>query len=66
MITAKTTTPDFPFGDASNPDHRSAMEQWAKELQQDLAEGGYTSKRLEAIDRSQLKKIEKWLKLSPA
>lgn len=53
----------FPNADPRNPEHRKSKEQWAKELERDIEEGGYTSKRLEAADKSVLKRIRKWLAL---
>jgi hypothetical protein len=52
----------FPNADPKNPEHRKSKEEWAKQLRQELAEGGYRTKRHEAADRRQLKIIEKWLK----
>lgn len=60
---AGRTTTDFPFADSFNPEHVKTLAQAASNLREELAEGGYRRKNMEAADRKQLAKLEKWLKL---
>lgn len=60
------TTDDFPFANATNPEHVARMREMEAELVEDLADTStYTSARLAGKDRAQLKRVRKWLQLVP-
>lgn len=60
MLTHKAL---FPQADPRDPDTRTRMQERAKELRQDIADGGYRSIRLLTADRRALKQVEAWLAL---